>query len=341
MRRLGRLLLVGPGEQARARAAKITSFEIQIFPLVVNMTFPHHAYNIAHRRYADQRAEDIPDVLYRYRSSCTSHFERELEELAHNRLYVPSRPQLNDPQDCVPIFRQTSLPDYKNFIIPASELTYIHQLQIEHRCTFEIARKIFRQNYKKWHIKMMMRLYWNDRSRDPIDGEKIGVLSLTDQPNNNAMWSMYADKFRGYIQIFDVDKSKFGSLECGEPVRVEYNDEKVTVDHFGLFFHLILGHATFAQYLKPRIIKRFLKEMPQSKWLWTKSREWSYEREFRIISLITKEYIDIKVIKNNGVIVGNQMASDALEKIRSTVKGPIFRAIPSRTSYEVEITAIQ
>lgn len=106
----------------------------------------------------------------------------------------------------------------------------------------------------------------NEKFREVVD-RSYGILCLSDTPDNLLMWAHYANCHQGYVLEFDTDHEFFnqsvpneksgGILEySGSPMPVRYTSERPS----GPFF-------------EKSMMELFL----------TKSIEWEYEREHRMI----------------------------------------------------------
>jgi len=298
------------------------------------MDFPHKEYNRSIGAYAKKRAASVPKELFRYRSCDSPFFKEELVEFVSGNIYFPSRNTLNDPHDCKPNFRRNSLQDFKKYIMPVSEIEYSLKIMDELECSFSQARKLFRSRSRKWHESFMLKLYKKDSKRDPIAGENLCIVSLTSQPTNDVMWSTYCNRFTGYVQAFEIIPSLFGVWP--EPSKVEYSDEKVTIDYFGLYGHYVWGSSLFTQHLKPHVIKKFRDNMHQKMWMLQKSQRWAYEEEYRVVCYTSPGYSYQHCLRPSYIIVGSDTKSEHLKEIKS-VGLPIYEARPAVKEYGVEI----
>src|SRR5262245_42021305 len=91
--------------------------------------------------------------------------------------------------------------------------------------------------------------------------EKLGILCLTEKSDNLLMWAHYADHHRGFVLEFDPHHEFFNRKKGGDdlyhhPAKVGYSDTRPSVS-----FKDYLGVVT----------------------LLTKSVEWEYEQEWRMI----------------------------------------------------------
>ena len=91
----------------------------------------------------------------------------------------------------------------------------------------------------------------------------IGILSLTETPTNQAMWAHYADNHQGFVLTFDTANTFFHR-------RRSLNDD----------FH----HLRKVIYMARTPAGRSLIKLDGNDIFFTKSDEWAYEREWRMIS---------------------------------------------------------
>ena len=98
-----------------------------------------------------------------------------------------------------------------------------------------------------------------------IFNDNLGIFCLTEDPTNLLMWAHYADHHRGVVIEFDethtflIDE-RDRTMICGILEKVNYSDVRPSV-------FLSLSDAIQVFY--------------------TKSREWEYEREWRLITPLT------------------------------------------------------
>jgi hypothetical protein len=138
----------------------------------------------------------------------------------------------------------------------------------------------------------------------------FGVLSLSEAPTSPLMWSHYADGGRGFLIEFDPQHTWFWAKR----------------DNRDSFRHL--GRVKYEE----RVPAYFL-NLPDDIALYSKSVEWSYEKEWRIIRNFNeatvikgKDGYDIDVllfavppscIKN--VVIGYKATKDSVDQVKSIV----------------------
>lgn len=118
-------------------------------------------------------------IAYKYRSgrgpkdgSGKDIFERDMELLSQDKIYIPTIEQLNDPSEALVDFRMfNTQPDFFKTFIPS------------------VVRESFNQG--------MGHLYDIIRT--------CGIYSLSKENANELMWAYYANGHTGYAVIFDTD----------------------------------------------------------------------------------------------------------------------------------------
>ena len=198
--------------------------------------------------------DEIPNVLYKYRvwnEPCTEHqYQRMI--LTHNEIYLASASRFNDPFDSSLPFR------YKEQqLTPGNMYLKLRAIaeKFEPRPSDVEIEQMCYQQQNSGHFNPEN--YWKDFY--PCFKANVyktyGVLSLAKKPNNILMWSHYADSHKGLCVGFDK-KLLFESIG-GSIGPVIYSKKFPKI---GLFDPA------------PVSILRLLN---------TKSKIWSYEKEFR------------------------------------------------------------
>ncbi len=128
-----------------------------------------------------------PHALYRYRALIDDEFDEErLKPLfVNHQLYFPSRRKLNDPFECV---------------VPSFLDTPPHILQPFLEGT---VRKFWPDaTYNQIREKIAAIDLEKLRQDTQNDVDKVGILSLTEKPNDLLMWAHYANGHRGLCREF-------------------------------------------------------------------------------------------------------------------------------------------
>ncbi len=254
---------------------------------------------------------DEVEVLYKYRAIDENNLHYTERIFTHNELYFPSKNAFNDPFDCK-----------FDYSFAASD---------------EEIRKYFIENLKRSEPQMNRggRRKWLSARKKEIGGNKfqegarqgteniissVGIFSLSEVPNNILMWSHYAMSHTGFCLAFKCDESD-PFFSVAHPVK--YSERYPIVNP---------------------ITDNDIVRMEKS--LLTKSLEWKYERERRII-----EYHAGPGVKRfpahllSAVIFGCRMSDEYKSKIRSWCESgkttPIFsQAVLVEKTYGIEIIGV-
>lgn len=156
---------------------------------------------------------------------------------------------LNDPFECLP--RKPQEGEFTEFIKSCVQLLSkndnVSKEKLLQRYNDDFVEKIFSSAYKK------------------INNE-VGILSLTKNWNNALMWSHYTNSHRGYCVGFNPEHDFFKDFLSDDrnssriTKKVTYSEDRVKIPT-----NLNTPHLTFEPFL-------------------TKSSDWKYEEEVRVIS---------------------------------------------------------
>lgn len=202
--------------------------------------------------------------LYKYRCD----IYRDLFALQNNLVYIPSREQLNDPNEsCLNLSEVYS-------VIHSHE----NQNPPEHGESLEDG------------IRKMV--------------EDIGILSMCKSPNEECLWSYYANGHKGFCIEYDV-KMLWDSFVEKEIVscilEVSYETQRV-----------IATIANIRSYIQNPM--DFLRKTTASK-----SIKWKGEKEVRFVFNVKSEYVDIPKEAVTGIYIGER-CTDEIELIQNAAK---------------------
>lgn len=151
-----------------------------------------------------------------------------------------------------------------------------------------------------------------------VHNSRIVSLSLYDPKNNplnnNLMWSHYADGLRGFCLVFDGDslqKDIYSSSDkFMKPIKIQYKSTPNTL-HLSDFINseIILGNNKNID---------FIQNVTET--IATKSNEWSYENEFRIVVLDNSNFHSYSAKSLKEIVIGEKMPSPQRKLLLDTVK---------------------
>lgn len=137
-----------------------------------------------------------------------------------------------------------------------------------------------------------------------VHNSKIVCLSMGSEKNdpitNNLMWSHYADGLRGFCLVFDNDLLQNDMSESSDkamrPIEVEYKDTPNTLklEEF-VGSEIILGHTD------ADVVHSVTKTIA------TKSLDWEYENEMRMMSLSKENFHMYEPNTLKEIVIGEKM----------------------------------
>jgi len=103
-------------------------------------------------------------------------------------------------------------------------------------------------------------------SMDSVLNRNVGILCLSEVPDSILMWGHYTDAHRGFVIGFDSEHPFFSSRRSAE-------------DEFGFLRQVIY------QRQRPKVV---LSDTSSPAWFNTKSDQWAYEREWRMLRVLSE-----------------------------------------------------
>ena len=201
---------------------------------------------------------DLPKVLFKYR-----HFDNEKhyeELLSKNILFFSSPKNFNDPFDC------RVYPDYEFGTDKEIESRFYEHLkrerpELSERDLLFLSKKAFKENIDiiKSPKEMMKRM-------NGIIDSSFGICSMAEEHDNLLMWAHYSNSHQGFCIEFDAHELY-----------------QIGVNYFNMFDELLLFHKINYEKLHPRINPYSSNKNDLMDWIITKSLDWKYEKEWRLI----------------------------------------------------------
>ena len=261
--------------------------------------------------------------LYRYRSMSSQGLARTFTDC---ELYFASPTQFNDPFDCNPPFSNDYSVDelrcHFRKAIPATVSKFgvkLRNAELEAMTEKRVASIQQNGSFESDIAEPFIRTCLGENS-------KLGVLCLSEEPNDILMWSHYADGHQGIVLQFDkseLNKSGFNYCE-----KVDYENNIITLKDMNI-------NTTNSLKLAELILLK-------------KAGRWKYEEEWRIIVDPSLNGIPgcriYKFPKEalTGVIFGCKMAPEDKYAVHMWLKAGnhearIYQAIRESSSYSLKI----
>jgi Protein of unknown function (DUF2971) len=187
--------------------------------------------------------------LYHYQRFKTEWLERIVHD---SKVHCAGPRDFNDPWDCRPCYGQSILDDSEKYIEHVAFFDRVDRKHGPAKTEEQRAQQLEKLSTDPSFLKSLLRdMMGIDR---PIH-ERFRVLCLSAKPDSVVMWSHYADKHRGICLEFSTDNEEFSGA-----YKVEYCQKYPSYN---------LTDQSLEHNLLPLV---------------TKSAEWSYECEYRVIA---------------------------------------------------------
>ncbi|PMH43808.1 hypothetical protein BCU68_13245 [Vibrio sp. 10N.286.49.B3] len=167
-------------------------------------------------------------------------------------------------------------------------------------------RKMLKRDFEKALVGTVHKSKAICMSMEDLEADK-------DPLYENLMWSHYADGLRGFCMVFDSEKLQTHFYEqelIVRPIEVEYQDVPIT---------LSLNEFARSRYiLNDNLMTDVISDVTKS--VGTKSKAWSYEKEFRMISLENSnahDYLPDSLIE---IVIGEKMPKDQKKLVIDTAR---------------------
>ncbi len=178
---------------------------------------------------------------------------------------------------------------------------------------------------------------------DTIHDSKIACLSLSEPDNDpvvsNLMWSHYADGLRGFCLVFNDEllqqNIRSSSNKTMQPIKIKYQDKPNTLK--------LLDFIDCERTLGSDEYINFVRSVTDT--IATKSTEWAYENETRILTLDKSNFHYYSENSLIQVIVGDKMPRAQRKLLLDTIKlihpnATVKKARLMDDSYSVEIVPL-
>jgi hypothetical protein len=255
-----------------------------------------------------------PSSFYKYRSMSGDAAARTEEIVLGNEIYFARPSSFNDPFDLRPSFSLAATPErQREDFIRMSRKFEPHLSEEERQAAAQLVMEtsLSTENIQATTdgIQAMHNMAMNE----------IGVCCVSASRADVLMWSHYADAHRGVCLEFDGNGKLMAHAQ-----QISYSEVRVPINSY-----------------------EDSQDQMTTKSLLTKSAQWKYEDEWRLIRY-AKGPGKVKFRPENltGIIVGAQADRSVLEAVRAwnkqrTAPVQLFRARVSRTHFAVEIDPLK
>ena len=205
-----------------------------------------------------------PDKIYKFRNWDDNLHKR---ILTHSELYLSSCDKFKDPFECrIPVRYDTATESQLEEIIK-KHLKVENPSISRQELRYEIRELFKKKNFK--NIEEQIKIQHEYRKKE------FGICSFTTSLNNIVLWSLYANSHKGFCVCFDF-------LKMQSFIERIYNTNKILIDLYPISYS-----NDFPEYNAYELLDQddFIVRP-----LITKSKDWSYENEYRLISITHVDY---------------------------------------------------
>lgn len=240
--------------------------------------------------------------------------QQRLENFINNNFWFTAPERFNDPFDCGFFINE-------KFLLNRQDLQRIYQEKSGKKLKYTESLRLYQK--AKYNLK-----------KQNASGEYVknflkdtGVICLNHNPLNILMWSHYANFHQGFMIEYKFSKQVPELYKDFISYPVEYTNEYPIIDE----------HRT---HTVEDIGKRFF----------TKSLEWSYEKEFRIVRMELKKQNRLQEYPKSliaSVIAGLKVSESDYDKLRETLNKfnksgnhteiKLYRCHRVNTKYEITV----
>jgi Protein of unknown function (DUF2971) len=289
------------------------------------------------------KRSNFPKALYRYRS--LERLAYTLEELRDGYVFLSNPADFNDPYDSAlsASYEQVQkqllekiAPEYG--YDPNTESKFFQLLGEKEKEEWSIHKQHEQQAYESLMGGLLSLFYGPSAFRGNQDlfssfRDLVRVSCFTTNPNSVVMWSHYANQHKGICVEFSGSSmlSSTKILEVLHPVR--YTEE---LFHFFSFFNLKID----------------VDQVPNVNFDgWPilaachKSKEWRYEKEWRLVSVdpanrkVPKFFLDSYGIKPSRIILGHRIDradQAAIQELAQKISVPVIKGELAKDRFEIK-----
>lgn len=155
--------------------------------------------------------------------------------------------------------------------------------------------------------------------------EMFGIHSLTEDKYNQVMWCMYGSDYKGILIEYDMSTADDSFIK--NLVKVHYSDFR-DADPMKLFADMLVSvllKTEGNEYYELKLLEWVLKVLA------TKNDEWSFQKEWRVISNPSEKIPSPKV---SAIYLGKRISDEDREKVLSVAEARGIRILEQRDDFE-------
>ncbi|BDU70805.1 hypothetical protein GETHOR_29060 [Geothrix oryzae] len=204
----------------------------------------------------------FPEIkyLYKYMPFTTN----TVTALVNKKFWCSKPENFNDPLDCG--LRLLSVMSKAAFILANEDLLRLARERKNEKAVRVLSKLLRELKHSKIQPDELINYLAEKRSAGYAkELQEIGILSLSEVNDNILMWSHYAEQHHGLcVEFLRSEGNDLAINEKTLPIRYSIKKPEIAVDE------LVLGDDSLKKEIRRSLI-------------YTKSNDWSYEREWRLI----------------------------------------------------------
>lgn len=257
-----------------------------------------------------------------------------MDELSHavrGEVYFSPFTQMNDPFEADPSCSMAKLREFVQVVKKNQRLAGRYSSPTGSQVAFPGENpKIARANFKKLTsdpVKIAQCIQKNTSKLIQDIRRKHSLICLSEVPDSLLMWSHYAAGHKGVVIEYVFDEKEIFTDPFLPPIKVKYDTIRPSLKDIDIY--------KFACQPQNEDDEDSSNHVFNAIWL-TKSADWSYEKEWRIISKDSSGYCKVSILRPAGLILGFGISSGLEKTIRSIwINTPIRRATLSKSDFSI------
>ncbi|MBV1926547.1 MAG: DUF2971 domain-containing protein [Rhodobacteraceae bacterium] len=230
----------------------------------------------------------IPKKLYRFRPAGTAHFEEELRQaVLFHKVWCSPMDCQNDPFEALPVIVDSSIKELKEFLSlirkrhgPNTTLSGSDMLRL--------AKEEGMSREQQKEVKKILKdiPYQRKLARDSflLQRKATKIAAFCENSESLLLWAHYAASHQGIRIDYAWEESSNISYSYPKMVRVRYTKDRPILSSVDIAKYVCGGVLADQEIASKEFIDKVLVES-----ILTKSLEWEYECEWRLVVVNEKE----------------------------------------------------
>lgn len=275
-------------------------------------------------------ARRIPEHLFRYRGANSKYFDEEMKRLLlSHEIYCAPIDGQNDPFDCKPILAESPLREVNQLLKAVNRTRTTASPEDLAKITGVRERKKFEKRMRPGPVAARSMIE-NKSQQYSQYRDKTCIACFAEVWDSILMWSHYTNSHSGLCIQFEFRDPK-GLPEITPPQPVLYTATRTILTTIDL---INLSRASpFASEEVMKAAKKCTDAL-----LYEKSKEWSYEKEWRISAQFGgRGYKSVEFLEPVGVIFGLNATEETINTVRKYApsKTKLSRIAMHETEYRL------